>query len=52
METNRHVGAFDLTEGSHDAATVVDLPPGAYSAVIDAGDGGTGTALVELYLVE
>jgi hypothetical protein len=34
-----------------DAALLVTLDPGAYSAVVDATDGGAGVALVEVYEV-
>ena len=33
----------------YEAAIVVTLPPGQYTAVIDGKDGATGTALVEVY---
>lgn len=42
-------GAFQLTEGSGDAAVVVTLPAGAYTAHVAGSDGGTGEALVEVY---
>lgn len=44
-------GAFPLAAGSEDAALIVNLPPGAYSAqVTDAGGGSTGgVAPVEVY---
>jgi hypothetical protein len=45
------VGAFPLTAGSKDAALVVSLPAGAYSAVVSGVGDTTGTALVELYVV-
>ena len=44
-------GAFALPEGSRDAAVVVDLPSGIYTAVVEGKNGGTGTALVEAYEV-
>lgn len=44
-------GAFDLATGSVDAALVVDLPPGVYTAVINGKGGATGVALVEAYEV-
>jgi hypothetical protein len=46
------LGAFPLTSGSNDAAFVVTLPPGIYTVHAAGVDGGTGTALVEIYLVE
>lgn len=50
-EAMRQVGAFGLADGSKDAAILVDLPPGVYSAqAVGSGD-GTGIALTEIYLV-
>jgi hypothetical protein len=43
------VGAFALKTGSKDAALVVTLPPGSYSAVVTGTNGGTGVALLEVY---
>lgn len=45
------VGAFPLTAGSKDAAVVVTLSAGTYSAVVRGVGATTGTALVELYVV-
>lgn len=45
------VGAFPLVAGSRDAALLVTLPPGAYSAQIAGIANGTGEALVEVYEV-
>lgn len=42
-------GAFSLTNLSLDAAMVVTLPPGAYTAQVSGADGGTGQAIVEIY---
>jgi len=42
-------GAFSLPTGSKDAAILVRLPPGAYTAVARGVAGGTGRALVEVY---
>jgi hypothetical protein len=44
-------GAFTLPGGSKDAAVIVTLAPGAYTAQVSAADGGSGTALVEVYEV-
>ncbi|WP_146180143.1 putative Ig domain-containing protein [Opitutus sp. ER46] len=41
------LGAFDLPTGSKDAAMVVTLTPGLYTAIIDSN--GEGTALIEVY---
>lgn len=43
------VGAFAWTRGSKDAALLATLPPGAYTAIVSARDGGTGVAIVEVY---
>ncbi len=47
--TSSAVGAFALVNGSADAALVVDLPAGQYSAFAGGAANGTGVALVELY---
>jgi len=44
-------GAFTLPSGSRDAAMVVTLPAGAYTAVASGVGGTTGTALVEIYVL-
>ena len=45
------VGAFTLPANSRDAALLVTLPPGAYSAQVSGVGGGTGEALIEVYEV-
>ncbi|MCU0254564.1 MAG: hypothetical protein MUE47_08510, partial [Acidobacteria bacterium] len=45
------VGAFGLSESSLDAALLVTLEPGVYTAVVSGADGGTGIALAEVYVV-
>lgn len=47
----RSVGAFDLTLGSRDAALVITLAPGTYTAQISGVGGTTGEAIVEVYEV-
>lgn len=42
-------GAFALPANSRDAALLVTLPAGSYSAVVSGVGNATGTALVELY---
>ncbi len=42
-------GAFALPQQSRDAALIVTLPPGTYTAQVSGADGGTGEALVEVY---
>ena len=48
-ETFRQVGAFALREGSWDAAFVVTLPAGSYTAQVGSTNGASGIALVEIY---
>lgn len=46
----RQAGAFELDAGSRDAALVVYLEAGQnYTASVSGADGGTGTAIVEVY---
>ncbi len=44
--------AFALRTGSKDAALLVELEPGSYTAKLSGADGGTGEALIEVYEVE
>jgi hypothetical protein len=44
-------GGTSAASGSRDAALLVDLPPGTYTANVTSSDGGTGVALVEAYEV-
>ena len=47
------LGAFPLPVGSKDAALVLDLAPGAYSAVVKAAQAtDEGDVLLEVYLVD
>jgi hypothetical protein len=43
------VAAFALDPGSRDAALLVTLAPGSYTAQVSGVGGGTGVALVEIY---
>jgi hypothetical protein len=43
------VGAFALQPNSRDAALVLNLAPGAYSAVVTGQSGAFGVALLEVY---
>jgi hypothetical protein len=47
-------GAFSFKGGSTDAAMLVTLAPGSYTAVVSGADGSesAGTALVEIYATE
>lgn len=42
-------GAFAWKRGSKDAAVVLTLLPGAYTALVRGKNGGTGLALIEVY---
>lgn len=42
-------GAFPLENGSNDAAMIITLMPGAYSAVVSGANNGTGAGLIEVY---
>jgi sugar lactone lactonase YvrE len=42
-------GAFPLPSGSKDAAIVITLAPGAYTAIVSGANNTTGAALVEVY---
>jgi hypothetical protein len=44
-------GAFPLPHGSKDAALLIQLPPGVYTAHVGSGDGTGGTALIEIYIL-
>lgn len=46
------VGAFPLTSGSKDAAMIVYLDPGRYTVHLSGVGGLTGTALLEVYLLD
>jgi hypothetical protein len=49
-ESAAELAAAELTPlNKYEAAMVVTLPPGQYTAVIGGKNGGTGTALVEVY---
>jgi len=49
--TASRLGAFAFAGGSLDAAAILTLPAGAYTAVIEGAGGGTGVALAEAYEV-
>ncbi len=49
VTTAANVGAFALDEGSADAALLVSLPPGPYTAQVDRGESDGGVVLLELY---
>ena len=43
------VGAFPFTPGSKDAALLIELPPGLYTAIVRGANNTSGIALVEAY---
>ena len=45
----RATGAFAFANGTRDAAVVVTLAPGAYTAQVSSATGSGGVALVEIY---
>jgi hypothetical protein len=50
-EASSKVGAFPLAAGAKDAAILINLPPGTYSAQVTGPGTTTGVALVEVYEV-
>lgn len=49
-EAARNTGAFTLAAGSRDAALILTLAPGTYTAQVGAAGGtSTGVALIEIY---
>ncbi len=49
--TSARLGAFALPSGSKDAALLVTLAPGNYTALVNGQGDTTGTALIEVYEV-
>ncbi|MCX6950750.1 MAG: hypothetical protein NTV51_00960 [Verrucomicrobia bacterium] len=49
-ETGR-AGAFVIPSGDSNAALLITLPPGAYTAQVSGSNGAAGAALVEVYQV-
>lgn len=45
------VGAFALPDGSADSAMILSLDPGPYTFQVSGVNGGTGEALVEVYVL-
>jgi hypothetical protein len=43
------VGAFPYVAGAKDAAIIVSLPAGGYTVTVSGADGGSGTAIIEVY---
>ncbi len=48
----KKVGAFPLGDGSKDAATVLTLKPGSYTALISGAKDTSGEVIVEVYAIE
>lgn len=48
-EAGTDVGAFDLVDGSTDAAILADFNPGIYTIHVVSKDGSLGEALIEVY---
>jgi hypothetical protein len=48
----QRLGAFPFAAGSRDAALLLTLAPGTYTAVVAGGEARAGTALVEVYDAE
>lgn len=46
---SERLGAFALNPGDADSVLLLSLEPGAYTATVRGGDGGTGVGLVEVY---
>ncbi len=49
--TFNQVGAFDFVAGSKDAALLISLPPGLYSAQLSGANNATGEGMIEIYEV-
>ncbi len=45
----QRTGAFTWDRDTRDAAILATLAPGAYTAIVEGADGGTGVALIEVY---
>ena len=50
-EASARVGAFAFPASGADAAIIVNLAPGTYTAQASSANGATGTALIEVYEV-
>ena len=48
-KTVERIGAGSLTSGSKDAALLLTLPPGVYSAIVSGSGNSTGVALIEVF---
>jgi hypothetical protein len=50
--TTRQLGLWSLDEASSDAAVVLELLPGAYTAILASNDNRVGVGLLEVYEVD
>lgn len=48
----RSAGAFPLSATSRDSALLLTLEPGAYTTQLSSASGQTGTAMIELYVLD
>ncbi len=46
---SRRIGAFDIASTGKDAAILLTLPPGSYTAQVRSADGSAGVVLLEVY---
>ena len=51
QQASTGTGAFPLTSGSRDAAVIITLAPGNYTAVMSGVNNATGTGLLEAYYI-
>jgi uncharacterized delta-60 repeat protein len=49
---SRQAGAFAFRAGSHDAALLLRLSPGAYTAQLTSASGASGDGLLEVYVLD
>jgi len=49
VQSASELGAFAFTQGSKDAALLVTLKPGLYTAMVKGADQGSGINLIEVY---
>lgn len=49
IAASSYVGAFSLADGTADAAMLITVDPGVYTASVEGVDGATGATLVEVY---
>ena len=52
LQAFQSTGSFAWDDGSKDAALLVTLQPGGYTAIVSGKNGGTGVALIEAFEVD